>query len=636
MFLFAIALLTQASADPVRDTPLTTWPDSMNPRQITPTELPQKLAPLEIYHISANYPKAITKHTSQGRILVLVESDLYPDISTSLDTYVDDLTLEGYEVLLEESSYGDADELKTYLKTLYNESSSLTGAVLIGDLPIAWYEIANDYPGYGGYGYALFPSDLYLADMNGMWYDIDSNNIPDKHSGNQNPEIWIGRMIVTPTMGDEAKILNSYFERNHAFRRGEILTNGTSLVYIDDDWSYYATSYNAEIKYGFDTELYSEQNETKKSDYLSHLTGEFDNIAVFVHSSPEAHYFVYNSNYDTMYYPEVPENASALFYDLFACSNANFSEYIYMAGVYAFNTDKGLLSLGSTKTGSMLMRTTYYDHLGNFYSFGESLKQWWIAVNPYNDPDSVSWFYGLTHTGDPTLRVGYPTVETNIEEIYESSQVTVEIELDLLNTGLDYYNYSAETDAPWIKISPSSGTVKSSNNITVTLDPSQMAKPQGEKAEITIHAPGATNNPFILPVTFGDWGDLEFCIDDLSIDLSPNESKSVSLDVNACDGGIFEWQVSTDSSWIGFDKNSGLIGDKLALTIEGLDQGVYNTELTFVSDYALNSPLTVNVDVYVGEPITPGCSCNQPGMQLNWGLLGIIGLLGVAKRRLSY
>ena len=38
------------------------------------------------------------------------------------------------------------------------------GCVFVGDIPTAWYEVANDY---GTYGYKTFPCDLFLMDLDG-------------------------------------------------------------------------------------------------------------------------------------------------------------------------------------------------------------------------------------------------------------------------------------------------------------------------------------------------------------------------------------------------------------------------------------------------------------------------------------
>ena len=44
-----------------------------------------------------------------------------------------------------------------------------------------------------------------------------------------------------------------------------------------------------------------------------------------------------------------------------------------------------LTSIGSTKTGSMLYFSNFYDPMGKGASFGESFRQWFVSQYPYDD-----------------------------------------------------------------------------------------------------------------------------------------------------------------------------------------------------------------------------------------------------------
>ncbi len=94
-----------------------------------------------------------------------------------------------------------------------------------------------------------------------------------------------------------------------------------------------------------------------------------------------------------------------LFYNLFACSNARYTSSKYYGGVYIFCTGgKGLIAIGSTKTGAMLYFNDYYASLGRRKCFGEAYKYWFSRRYPYSLSDR-RWFYGMTLLGDPTLRI---------------------------------------------------------------------------------------------------------------------------------------------------------------------------------------------------------------------------------------
>jgi hypothetical protein len=94
----------------------------------------------------------------------------------------------------------------------------------------------------------------------------------------------------------------------------------------------------------------------------------------------------------------------AHFYNLFACSNARYVETDYMAGWYIFLQDYGLGAIGSTKTGSMLSFEDFYRPFGQGRTIGVAFQQWFVdrASGGFEDW-AISWFYGMTLHGDPTL-----------------------------------------------------------------------------------------------------------------------------------------------------------------------------------------------------------------------------------------
>jgi hypothetical protein len=628
-----VALSGTAQAYDLDEIPVTRWPAELEIQPITPeqhAELVPVEGPLVVEHLDALRPRASSRaEAERGRVLVLVEANLAERLSDSLDRFMEDLTLDGHSVLLESASGGSAVEIKEHLAELYAEDQGLEGALLIGDLPMAWFEFYNDY---GTYGYAVFPCDLALMDLDGSWEDNDGNGVFDGHTdgfGDAAPELWVGRMIVTPWMGDETEVLEAYFDRNHAYRRGEILPNESSLVYVDDDWAYWVNDFDYEIGLAFpDTTAVSEVNTTRKDDYLPRLEQDFDNIAVFVHSSPSEHYFVYRGNYDTMLWDEVPGDTTALFYDLFACSNSNFAESIYMGGVYALNTEFGLLALGSTKTGSMLERTPYYRRLGEYEDFGHAFVGWWEDVQPYDVNQRDNWYYGMVQIGDPTLRVGYPTVALDTDSIVidqaEAEPVTVTINLS--NSGFDGYYWSLGVEGssleeqPWIQTDDPNGQVLGlDSSLTITFDP-ELAGGADPSQTLLIHAPGATNNPTPIALDIAQWGPPELCVSEelLHIQLEAvTDDGATLLEVGNCAVGELSWSAEIDQDWLLLDRSEGDGREgaeqvQISVDASGLAPGKsYTGLITFSSEQASNSPVSVEVqlDVPAGGVRRGKCGC---------------------------
>jgi hypothetical protein len=179
------------------------------------------------------------------------------------------------------------------------------------------------------------------------------------------------------------------------------------LAYIDDDWipwaNTWASNLNTSVTGGV-TKV-KDGATTTASDYKSRILSEYESLLLAAHSSATLHAFKVGSDWDYMYTDEIAGlDPQVLFYNLFACSNADYEEEGYMAGEYVFGTSKGLVAVGSTKTGSMLDFGYYYGPLGEGETFGQSLLDWWqTEYNGGYTDEQRDWFYGMTLLGDPLL-----------------------------------------------------------------------------------------------------------------------------------------------------------------------------------------------------------------------------------------
>jgi len=90
-----------------------------------------------------------------------------------------------------------------------------------------------------------------------------------------------------------------------------------------------------------------------------------------------------------------------LFWNCWNCSSAKYTYGQYIAGVRIFTPKYGIISVGSTKTGSMLSPTVFYTPLGQGTTHGNAFKTWFAS----NFSD-VSWHRGMVLLGDGTLKLG--------------------------------------------------------------------------------------------------------------------------------------------------------------------------------------------------------------------------------------
>jgi hypothetical protein len=98
-----------------------------------------------------------------------------------------------------------------------------------------------------------------------------------------------------------------------------------------------------------------------------------------------------------------------LFYNLFACGPGRFTDENYLAGAYIFHTSSGLITVASSKSGSMLNFADFTQPLSEGKSIGEAFREWFDAQAPYLQWEK-EWYYGMVVCGDPTL-----CIPTNIQ-----------------------------------------------------------------------------------------------------------------------------------------------------------------------------------------------------------------------------
>ncbi len=324
---------------------------------------------------------------------ILLYAPLYNGVIDSMNTYITDLEAEGYVVQLDTMRGTDAESLRTYLSTLL--PNELEGAVFFGNIPFAWYEYSS------AEGREEFPIDLYLMDLDGNWIDGDSDGLFDNHTGNEEPEIWTGRIYSSAlTWADEIYIINNYLSKIHKYRTGGYSTPEKALAYVDDDWWGYD---DCDLGLLYDTvDVVRNYNTTVASDFRSRFNDAYEWVQICSHSSPWGNTFKNTSGYaGTCFNFEVWfANPEWQFLNLFQCSGTRFFEENVAGNVYILGPTNCLLAVGSSKVGSMRHFDDFYGPLDTGISVGEAFKQW-FAQWGIND---VSWYYGMIICGDPALK----------------------------------------------------------------------------------------------------------------------------------------------------------------------------------------------------------------------------------------
>jgi hypothetical protein len=384
----------------------------------------------------------------KGNMLILVNYDLYPSIQASLDQYIEDVAYEGYFATAYRVKDGTPEELRNFIKS----KIPIVGSLLVGSLPTAWYEMDDDF----GNTHSEFPCDLYYMDLNGTWNDPDNDGkFSDSPSGVQ-PEIWVGRLWTPTANGNDASLINDYFSRNHLFRKGHFSYSNRALAFVDDDWIGFGDCALDLMLPAANIEVFTDPATTSGNRYKAEINQQLAWDQVCAHSSPFGHSFKIPGGTEWVpntYLRDI--NApNAYFYNLFACSNALFTQPDYMGGWYIFEKTSalgsdGLLAVGSTKTGSMLAFENFYGPMGNGKVVGDAFVDWWKAFGSTHDLGVRQWHYGMVLLGDPTLNWwngAVPTLRNPDEgDIFDHFPRLTHIRWDPI--GLSGVIYNIEIDA---------------------------------------------------------------------------------------------------------------------------------------------------------------------------------------------
>jgi hypothetical protein len=160
-----------------------------------------------------------------------------------------------------------------------------------------------------------------------------------------------------------------------------------------------------------------------------------------------------------------------LFYNLFACGPGRFTDENYLAGSYIFHTTTGLITIASSKSGSMLNFADFTRPLGEGKSIGEAFREWFDAQAPYLQWEK-EWYYGMVVLGDPTLCIP-TTIQMKVTRPQNAlyiadkkvlpfftpvclGRITIETNATSINEGIDRVEYyvdgtlqSTDTNAPY-------------------------------------------------------------------------------------------------------------------------------------------------------------------------------------------
>lgn len=171
---------------------------------------------------------------NRGVAIVVVDETVAGNIGPYLDRFMLDLIGDGWKVIRHDVPRGDSNyknaaanlkaarKIRAWIQSSYYSDPSASHAlILIGHIPIVKSGQSNP----DGHERVPLGTDLFYADMNGIWRDDGNGNLLHNSIPSDHIEMQVGRIDFSnmeSALGDETSLLKMYFDKNHHWRHGRL------------------------------------------------------------------------------------------------------------------------------------------------------------------------------------------------------------------------------------------------------------------------------------------------------------------------------------------------------------------------------------------------------------------------------
>lgn len=241
----------------------------------------------------------------------------------------------------------------------------------------------------------------------------------------------------------------------------------------------------------------------------------------------------------------------------------------------------------------------------------------------YNSPQKVN--VSLTLSEEPPPEIQVTPTELSFSARSGGADPAKK-EIYILNTGDGTLRFTAEPDASWISVNPSSGT-STDQQKTVKVSVQIAGLAHGTyNGNILISDPDAINSPQKVKVklTISDELPPEIAINPKNITFQALQGGSnpspANIYVSNSGEGTLNYSIDWHTNWLSVSPNSGQtkeagIKHTVSANISGLSVGSYSATIAVTDPEASNSPQTVNVTLTITTSSVP--TDNKVGISLS-------------------
>ncbi|MEA2136290.1 MAG: hypothetical protein QOC68_4199 [Solirubrobacteraceae bacterium] len=193
--------------------------------------------------------------------------------------------------------------------------------------------------------------------------------------------------------------------------------------------------------------------------------------------------------------------------------------------------------------------------------------------------------------------------------------------LSVANTGGGSLSFTVSDDAPWLSVSPASGTAP--RDLSVTVDTVGLAAGT-YSATVTVTSAGTQGSPKQIPVTLTVAAAPALSVSPASLSFSATSGgaspATKTLSVTNTGGGTLSFTASDDAPWLSVTPASGTAPQTLTVSasVTGLAAGTYTGKVTVTSVGATGSPTDVPVTFTVDPPpVTPALAVTPASLSFS-------------------
>ncbi len=173
-----------------------------------------------------------------------------------------------------------------------------------------------------------------------------------------------------------------------------------------------------------------------------------------------------------------------------------------------------------------------------------------------------------------------------------------------INAGTAATTWGVTTSASWLTASASTSITP--GTITVSVNPAGLAEGT-YTGTVTLSAPGATNSPLVIPVTFGLQTALLSATPTNLVFFGSTGSNPASQTVSVTNTGTgtLNWIATADSPWIGMNPTNGSAPSSIQVSpnTSGFAIGPHSGIITITSPNAANGPAHIPVSLQLGNAL---------------------------------